>query len=43
MEKFADIPYSRPDLDTFKSQSLRLIEQLEQASDAAKARSSTAT
>lgn len=38
MEKFADIPYNRPDLESFRSQSNKLIDQLEQASDAATAR-----
>ena len=38
MQKFTEIPYTRPDLDAFKRQSLALIEQLEQAGDAAQAR-----
>ena len=38
MDKFADIPYNRPDLKSFRSQSNKLIDQLEQASDAATAR-----
>ncbi len=38
MEKFADIPYSRPDLVLFKNQTLQLIEQLAKASDARMAR-----
>ncbi len=38
MEKFANIPYTRPDLETFKNQSLDLISVLEQADEHAKAR-----
>ena len=38
MQKFTEMPYTRPDLDAFKRQSLALIEQLEQAGDADQAR-----
>jgi M3 family oligoendopeptidase len=38
MEKFAQIPYQRPDLEALKRQSLSLIERLEQAGQPAEAR-----